>query len=123
VRGWFTDHYAPNNAVLVLSGDVDVATARPLVEKYYGDIPSGPAVKPVVAGPVTLPATLRREMTDQVATTRLLRVWSGPNMNDPEVRRWMSACRCWGAGVLAAGQCAGARAATGRLGQRRGRAA
>lgn len=84
VRGWFTDHYAPNNAVLVLSGDVDVATARPLVEKYYGDIPSGPSVKPVVAGPVTLPATLRREMTDQVATTRLLRVWSGPNMNDPE---------------------------------------
>ena len=32
--------YAPNNAVLVISGDVTVARVRPLVEKYYGKIPS-----------------------------------------------------------------------------------
>jgi predicted Zn-dependent peptidase len=68
----------PNNAILVLAGDIDMATARPLVEKYFGDIPAGPAVKPVIAGPVTLPAPIRREMTDQVATTRLSRIWSGP---------------------------------------------
>jgi predicted Zn-dependent peptidase len=84
VRGWFTDHYAPNNAILVLAGDIDVATARPLVEKYFGDIPSGPAVKPVVAGPVTLAAPIRREMVDAVATTRLSRFWSGPGTNDPD---------------------------------------
>ncbi|MDE1915742.1 MAG: insulinase family protein [Sphingomonadales bacterium] len=82
VRRWFTDHYAPGNAILVLAGDIDVATARPLVEKYFGDIPAGPLVKPVVAGPVTLPAPIRREMTDQVATTRLSRFWSGPGTND-----------------------------------------
>ena len=84
VRGWFTDHYAPNNAILVLSGDIDVATAKPLVAKYYGDIPAGPAVAPVAAGPVTLPAPAAREMHDEVATTRLTRVWSGPGFTDAD---------------------------------------
>jgi len=32
--------YAPNNAVLVLSGDVTAAKVRPLAEKYYGKIPA-----------------------------------------------------------------------------------
>jgi len=31
--------YAPNNAVLVVAGDVDAATVRPLAEKYYGALP------------------------------------------------------------------------------------
>jgi predicted Zn-dependent peptidase len=84
VRHWFTDHYGPNNAVLVLTGDVDVATARPLVEKYFGDIPTGPAVKPVVAGPVTLKAPKRIELQDKVATTRIMRIWSAPGMNDKD---------------------------------------
>jgi len=84
VWGWFIDHYAPNNVVLALTGDIDVATARPLVEKYFGNIPSGPKVMPVAAGPVTLPAPVRRELTDQVATTRLYRVWSGPGVNDAD---------------------------------------
>jgi predicted Zn-dependent peptidase len=82
VRGWFIDHYAPNNVVLALTGDIDVATARPLVEKYFGSIPAGPKVMPVVAGPNTLPAPVHREMTDQVATTKLYRAWSGPGVND-----------------------------------------
>jgi len=31
--------YAPNNAILVVSGDITAAELRPLAEKYYGDIP------------------------------------------------------------------------------------
>jgi predicted Zn-dependent peptidase len=45
VRKWFTDHYAPNNVVLVLAGDIDCATARPMVERWFGDIPRGPDVR------------------------------------------------------------------------------
>ena len=82
VRGWFTDHYAPNNVVLVLSGDVDAAAARPMVEQWFGAIPRGPDVRKVAAGPVTLPAPVRREMKDQVPQTKLYRVWSGPGQND-----------------------------------------
>lgn len=38
--GFYRSWYAPNNAVLVLSGDITAAKARPLVEKYYGKIPA-----------------------------------------------------------------------------------
>ena len=34
--------YAPNNAVLIVAGDVDAAELRPLAEKYYGVIPARP---------------------------------------------------------------------------------
>lgn len=35
-------YYYPNNAVLVVAGDFDPATARQLVELYFADIPAGP---------------------------------------------------------------------------------
>ncbi|KMS60264.1 peptidase M16 [Novosphingobium barchaimii LL02] len=82
VRKWFTEHYGPNNVVLVLSGDIDAATAKPKVEKWFGQIPKGPDVAPVQAGPVTLPAPISRDMTDQVPVLRLTRQWSGPGLND-----------------------------------------
>jgi predicted Zn-dependent peptidase len=69
---------------LVLTGDIDAATARPIIEKWFGDIPRGPAVRKVEAGPVTLAAPVSRQMTDQVPVTRLTRNWSGPGLNDPE---------------------------------------
>ena len=34
--------YAPNNAILVVAGDIAAAELRPLAEKYYGVIPRGP---------------------------------------------------------------------------------
>ncbi len=40
VQDFFRVYYAPNNAVLVLSGSFDVETAKDLVETYFGDIPS-----------------------------------------------------------------------------------
>jgi predicted Zn-dependent peptidase len=84
VRKWFADHYGPNNVVMVLSGDIDAATARPKVEKWFGAIPKGPAVLPVAAAPVTLPAPIARDLTDQVPVLRLSREWSGPGLNDAD---------------------------------------
>ena len=84
VRKWFIDNYGPNNVVLALTGDIDAATARPMVERWFGHIPTGPAVRSVEAGPVTLPTPVRREMKDQVATIQLTRAWSGPGLNDPD---------------------------------------
>ena len=39
VQEFFRTYYAPNNAVLVLSGAFEIETAKGLVEKYFGDIP------------------------------------------------------------------------------------
>ena len=42
VQEWFKNYYGPNNAVLVLAGDIDLETAKEKVKKFFGDIPSGP---------------------------------------------------------------------------------
>jgi len=46
VRAFFETYYAPNNAVVVVTGDVEPAAAVALVKQYFADIPS-PASKPV----------------------------------------------------------------------------
>lgn len=38
VRSFYQSFYAPNNAILVLAGDIDVKTAKKLAQKYYGNI-------------------------------------------------------------------------------------
>ena len=40
VKQWFRDKYGPNNAVLVVAGDINAAQARTLVEKYFGAHPA-----------------------------------------------------------------------------------
>ena len=45
VTKFFKTYYAPNNAVLVLAGDIDVPAAKKLVETYFGDIPAQPQPK------------------------------------------------------------------------------
>lgn len=84
VKTWFTDNYGPNNAVLVLAGDVDVATAKAKVQEWFGDIPKGPAVKAPATSVPTLPAPLAKEVKDLVPTTRLYRMWAIPGLNDAE---------------------------------------
>lgn len=37
-RNFVKTHYAPNNAVLVISGDVELSEIQPLAEKYYGSV-------------------------------------------------------------------------------------
>ena len=84
VRKWFTDNYAPNNVVLSLTGDIDAATARPMVERWFGAIPSGPEVPEVDAPPVTLAADGDRVMVDQVPQPRIYRIWIGPSLRHPD---------------------------------------
>ncbi|MCX7993317.1 MAG: insulinase family protein [Fimbriimonadales bacterium] len=43
VQAFFRTYYAPNNAILVVAGDYDEATAREWIERYFVDIPSQPA--------------------------------------------------------------------------------
>ena len=38
----FFKHATPNNASLVIAGDIDIERTRALVEKWFGDVPRGP---------------------------------------------------------------------------------
>jgi len=80
VREWFRENYGPNNAVLVLAGDINAAEARPLVERYFGGIARGPVNEPAQAPVPTLPARVDRVMHDRVANTRLYRNWVTPGI-------------------------------------------
>ena len=84
VKQWFIDNYGPNNAVLVLAGDIDAATAKPLVQKYFGDIKPGKKLRDVSAPLPTLSAPKTEIMKDRVATTRIYRMWAVPGLNDKE---------------------------------------
>jgi predicted Zn-dependent peptidase len=81
VRGWFRDNYGPNNATLVIAGDVSAGEARPLVEKYFGPIARGPANNPADAAVPSLAAPVRKTFKDQVAATSITRYWPVEGVN------------------------------------------
>lgn len=41
IQAFYDAWYAPSNAILVVSGDIDAETLRPLAEEIYGTIPTG----------------------------------------------------------------------------------
>ena len=85
VKGWFHDHYGPNNAVLTLAGDIDVPTARRLVAKYFAAIPRGPESKFPATTIPTLTAPANVVIKDRVAAVLLLKSWPVPGLKDKDV--------------------------------------
>jgi zinc protease len=77
--------YAPGNAVLVLSGDIDAKTARPLIDKTFGRIPAR-AVPPRlrVTEPVLLPDRHVTLADPRVSQPSLLRVYQAPSARLPQ---------------------------------------
>jgi predicted Zn-dependent peptidase len=84
VKNWFRQHYGPNNTVLVLAGDIDLAEARPLVEKYFGPIPAGPRTEPPAVAIPTLAEPKTVTMHDRIAASLVIRAWAVPGMNDAD---------------------------------------
>jgi len=82
VRQWFTENYGPNNAVVVLAGDIDVATAQTLMNRYFGPIPRGPVNTPADAPVPELTAAIEQTMHDRVPYTSIQRYWPVPGMLD-----------------------------------------
>jgi len=83
VREFFTTYYAPNNASLVIAGDIDIAQTRTLVEKWFSAIPRGKDVSPLVTQPVQLEGVVRRTITDRVQLPRLYMAWHTPAFYAP----------------------------------------
>jgi len=83
VKNWFRAGYGPNNAVLVLAGDIDLATARAKVAQYFGSIPAGPAPARFAAPVPDRKATTRLTLHDKVTAPRLSRYYVIPGRTDP----------------------------------------
>lgn len=78
VREWFRENYGAANTVLVLAGDIDAGEARPLVEKYFGNIESGPPLAKRMAFVPEKPSITRERMFDRVPQARIYRSWAVP---------------------------------------------
>ena len=75
IRDFFTRYYTPNNASLVIAGDIDKVAARALVAKYFGTFKRGAdVVKPVVPTPV-ISAERRVTVADRVELERVIIGW------------------------------------------------
>jgi len=83
VRQFFRQYYTPNNASLAITGDIDPAKTKALVEKYFGTIPAGPPVPKITA--VTPPITSERRsvVSDQVELPRVYMGWITPPIYKP----------------------------------------
>ncbi len=76
VKQWFRTWYGPNNTVLVLAGDIDVATAKDKVTRYFGDIPATPTMAQPKVDVAVLQASGRTELEDKVPQVMLRRQWN-----------------------------------------------
>ncbi len=75
---FFKRYYAPSNASLVVAGDIDAATTRRLIEKWFSDVKTGPRPEPTTIPGVALSDVQRRTITDRVQLPRITIAWLTP---------------------------------------------
>jgi len=80
VKQFFERWYGPENAVLAIAGDIDLAGARALAEKWFGAIPGGK--KPVAPEPAPKPLEGEKRVTmeDRVQLPRVYVAWQTPKV-------------------------------------------
>ena len=78
VQSWFRTWYGPNNAVLVLAGDIDLATAKDKAAQYFGHIPASPTMAQPKVNVAVLKQDGRTELEDKVPQVMVRRVWNVP---------------------------------------------
>jgi zinc protease len=69
--------YAPNNAILVIAGDVDAKDVRPLAERTFGEVAAQPAI----------PARRLRPQEPEPAAPRTVTL-ADPRVEQPSVKRY-----------------------------------
>ncbi|MBX3294288.1 MAG: insulinase family protein [Acidobacteria bacterium] len=87
VQEFFRVYYAPNNAVLTLSGAFDPATAKELIEKYFGDIPAQPTPPAIdVSEPAEVADDYREWHDPHAPLPAFLMGWKIPPRNTHEFK-------------------------------------
>ncbi|MCK5423921.1 MAG: insulinase family protein [Emcibacter sp.] len=98
VKGWFKKYYGATNAVMVLAGDIDLATAKKLMEKYFGDI--GPGV-PLSRKKSWVPDRTHNTadvMYDKVPQPQMRWLWAVPGRVEQETAQLVLASAVLGTG-------------------------
>ncbi len=80
VKEFFKLYYAPNNASIVIGGDIDIEETKLFVEKYFGSIPKGRDIIRPIPQPISLTETKRFVLEDNVQLPRLYLFWHSESM-------------------------------------------
>lgn len=75
VKNFFRKYYAPNNTTISVAGDVKAADVKALVQKYFSEIPRGPAITRNNPAPFNLRADTAAVLEDRVQLPRLYYTW------------------------------------------------
>lgn len=81
---YFRTYYAPNNAVVVISGNIKPDNIKKLAEKYLEPIPAQPAPKPVHLTEPPQKGERRIMVEKQVATPYVSIAWHVPEARHPD---------------------------------------
>ncbi len=76
---FYKRHYAPNNAILIVAGDITAEKLKPLAEKYYGSIPAVPEIGE------------RQRMVEPVPQTERRVTLKDPRVSSASIRRFFLA--------------------------------
>ena len=72
LQDFFNRYYVPNNAVLVIAGDIDVNRAKALARTYFGWVPKGKDLQRSIPSEPEPDGPRRREVTYRVPLARVL---------------------------------------------------
>jgi zinc protease len=74
VKNFYEEWYGPNNATLVIAGDIEKAGVKEMIAKYFGEVPSRGTDTPMGPQPVTLEETKVFYYEDNFASLPELRM-------------------------------------------------
>ncbi|HET7266612.1 MAG TPA: pitrilysin family protein [Oleiagrimonas sp.] len=78
-KQWFKHYYGPNNATLVMVGDITPAQAKAKALKYFGNIPPGPPVPQLQPWTYQRHSSTHDVMYSNVPQVRIYREWNTPH--------------------------------------------
>jgi len=84
VKDWFKSYYGPDNAVLVVAGDISADDVFQKVKKYFGNIPAGPTLSRYTVDIPKFTGEIRQAYEDRVNEARVSMYWNVPQWGTKE---------------------------------------
>ncbi|TVQ08380.1 MAG: insulinase family protein [Bacteroidetes bacterium] len=86
IKNFHDMFYVPNNAVLVITGDIDKAETKKMVERYFGDIPAGTQEfrRPAIDAEPRRTAEVRDTVYDNVQIPMIIQAYMIPAQGTPD---------------------------------------
>lgn len=84
IRDYYASHYMPNNATVVVVGDVNTQAALAMVKRYFGAVPKGTDPPPVTTVEPPQMGERRFKIRKPGDTRYLLAAWRNPAVTHPD---------------------------------------